>query len=73
MKPLCRLKSDPNLLMAVGMVFLAASLMWPRYIPGAAVRQERVDAIQGLLVGISIGLNLCCLRLKALSRRGSGS
>lgn len=59
----------PKPLIALGMMFVALSLAWPRYLPvGQGLDPDLVDGFRGVLAGIAIGLSLWAVRL-AWTRR----
>ena len=65
-----RRRSPRNVLRA-GMALLAVALVAQRFIhPAPGFGEDAVDAIRGLLFGLSIGLNLWAVRLG--SRSGWG-
>ena len=64
-----RNRSSRNLL-RIGMLLLAAALTAQHFLrPPHGVGEDAVDAISGLLIGLSIGLNVWAVRLAASSRR----
>ena len=64
-----RNRNSRNLLRA-GMLLLAVALTAQHFIrPPQGVGEDALDAIRGLLIGLSIGLNLWAVRLSAISRR----
>lgn len=47
---------DPSVLLRVGMLFLVLASLWPRFVrPTAHFSAGFVDAVGGLLYGVSIG------------------
>jgi hypothetical protein len=60
---------DPKPVMRAGMLLLAIALVWPRFVPVTGnLGADAVDGIKGLLIGMSIALNLWSLRLGARLR-----
>ncbi len=71
-----RLK-DPKVMIRLGGLFLAIALIWQMFLhphPATKAVQDLADGVRGLLIGLSIGLNLKAARLIARQRRsGSGA
>jgi len=63
---------NPRTAMSVGMVSLIAALWLPRLVhPAPSFGVDRIDAVQGCLVGLSIGFNLLSVRMNGgRSRKG---
>jgi hypothetical protein len=62
---------DPKQLMMLGMAFLVPALLWPRFVPLTGhLGSDAIDTIRGVLVGLSIGLNLWAAMLGGRQRRG---
>lgn len=63
---------DPKTTMFFGMAFLALSLNLPYFVhPSAQPGKDWLDGVRGLIMGLSIGLNILSVRLAA-RRRGCG-
>jgi hypothetical protein len=57
--------------MRIGMLCLLIALVWPRFLPvTAGLSGDMIDGMRGVLIGLSIGLNLWALRLGVSLRRG---
>jgi len=71
-----RLK-DPKAMIRLGGLFLALALILQMFLhphPAAKTVEYLSDGVRGLLIGLSIGLNLKAARLIARQRRsGSGA
>jgi len=68
-----RLK-QPQALISLGMLFLVIALAWPRYIHlTGGLDPGWIDAVRGLLFGVSIGINLMSVGLAARQRRCGGT
>jgi hypothetical protein len=64
---------DPKQLMMMGMALLVPALVWPRFVPVTGhVGSDAIDGIRGVLIGMSIALNLWSARLVGRRRRGGG-
>jgi hypothetical protein len=64
---------DPKQLMMLGMAFLVPALLWPRFVPLTGnLGTDAIDGIRGVLIGMSIALNLWSARLVGRQRRGGG-
>jgi len=64
---------DPKQLMMLGMAFLVPALLWPRFVPLTGnLGSDAIDGIRGVLIGMSIALNLWSARLVGRQRRGGG-
>ena len=62
---------DPKQLMMIGMAVLVPALVWPRFIPLTGhLGSDAIDGIRGVLIGMSIALNLWAARLIGRQRRG---
>jgi len=63
---------NPNAMMMAGMASLAVALVWPRFLPvTGGLGLDAIDGLRGVLVGVSIGLNLWAARLGGMKRRGN--
>jgi len=63
-----RIKTNPRILISIGLLFLAASIAWPRFIGFTPhLGDVNIDGFRGFLSGIALGLEL--LGLRTLSRR----
>ena len=61
---------DPKALMMIGMVFMLLGQLW-RFMPvTGGMSEDAIDAIRGVLLGISIGLLLWSVWLNGRQRRG---
>jgi len=61
---------DPRLLLRLGMAFLLIALVWPRFLPVTGnLGPDAIDGVRGLLIGLSISLNLWALVLSSRQRR----
>lgn len=63
---------NPRLLMRLGMAFLVVALVAQRIVHPPRFAEDVADAVRGLCLGLSIGLNLWSVRLTA-RRRGCGN
>jgi hypothetical protein len=64
---------DPKQLMMMGMAILVPALVWPRFVPlTGQLGSDAIDGIRGVLIGMSIALNLWSARLVGRQRRGGG-
>jgi hypothetical protein len=62
---------NPKQLMMMGMAFLLPALLWPRFVPLTGnLGSDAIDGIRGVLIGLSIGLNLLSVLLVGRQRRG---
>ena len=65
---LLRFDSKSRNVMRLGMLLLAVALVAQRFIhPAPGFPEDAADAIRGLLLGLSIGLNLWAVRLASRS------
>ena len=65
-------EKNPQAMMMVGMASLAVALLWPRFLPvTAGLGPDAIDGLRGVLIGVSIGLNLWAARLGGMKRRGN--
>ena len=65
-------EKNPQAMMRVGMASLAVALLWPRFLPvTGGLGPDAVDGLRGVLIGVSIGLNLWAARLGGMKRRGN--
>jgi hypothetical protein len=63
---------NPMTMMPIGMLCLVFALILPRiFHPAGRLATNWMDGVQGLLFGISIGINLCAVRLAGRQRRCS--
>jgi hypothetical protein len=63
---------NPMTMMPIGMLCLVIALVGPKiFHPTGQVATDWVDGVQGLLFGLSIGINLCAVRLASRQRRCS--
>ncbi len=61
---------DPKALMMIGMVFMVLGQLW-RFMPvTGGMSEDAIDAIRGVVLGISIGLLLWSVWLNGRQRRG---
>jgi len=52
------------------MAFLLIALVWPRFLPVTGnLGPDAIDGVRGLLIGLSISLNLWALVLSSRQRR----
>lgn len=66
-------EKNSQTMMMVGMASLALALVWPRFLPvTGGLGPDAIDGLRGVLIGVSIGLNLWAVRLGAMKRRGNG-
>jgi hypothetical protein len=66
-------KLTPSTTARIGMASLAAAVMWPRLVhPTAGLGPDLIDAVQGFLFGLAIGLNLIWVRINSRRRDGEG-
>jgi hypothetical protein len=64
---------DPKQIMMMGMAFLVPALVWPRFVLVTGnLGPDAIDAVRGVLIGLSIGLNLWAATLGGRLRRGGG-
>jgi len=64
-------RQSPRNILRIGMALLAVALVAQRFVhPAPGLGEDAADAIRGLLMGLSIGLNLWAVRLA--SRSGWG-
>ena len=64
-------EKNPRAMMMVGMASLAVALAWPRFLPvTGGLGPDAIDGMRGVLIGLSIGLNLWAARLGGRLRRG---
>jgi hypothetical protein len=64
-----RERPDPKLILRIGMLFLAISIVWPRLVPlTGSLGTDAVDGLKGLLLGIALGLMIWAARLGAFRR-----
>ncbi len=64
-----RLKTSKTM-MRIGMASLLIFFMWPRFFPLATdLGPDFIDATRGVLLGLSIGLNLLAVRLNSRQQR----
>ena len=59
---------DPRPLRSIGLLVLAASLVWSHFAP-ATLTEDARDATQGFLAGVSIALLLWSLVIQKRARR----
>jgi hypothetical protein len=65
-------EKNPHAMMMVGMASLAVALVWPRFLPvTGGLGPDAIDGMRGVLIGVSIGLNLWAARLGGTKRRGN--
>ena len=65
-------EKNPRAMMMVGMASLAVALVWPRFLPvTGGLGPDAIDGMRGVLIGVSIGLNLWAARLVGMKRRGN--
>ena len=61
---------DPRLLLRLGMAFLLIALVWPRFLPVTGnLGPDAIDGVRGLLIGLSLSLNLWSVVLSSRQRR----
>jgi hypothetical protein len=66
-------EKNSHAMMMVGIASLAVALVWPRFLPvTAGLGSNAIDGLRGVLIGVSIGLNLWAARLGGMKRRGNG-
>jgi hypothetical protein len=64
---------DPKPLISLGMLALAISIAWPRFIPiGAHIPEDLVDGVKGMLLGFALGLLIWGGMLGGFNRHASG-
>jgi hypothetical protein len=64
---------NPATALRLGMASLIAALMWPRLVhPTASFGPDLLDAAQGMLFGVGIGMNLLSVLLNRGRRCGDG-
>lgn len=62
---------NPKRVVRIGMLVLAISIMWPRFVPITGhLSGDAVDGIKGLLLGVALGLMILAGRLGAFRRPG---
>jgi hypothetical protein len=50
-------KKDPKVMIRLGMLALAVSIAWPRFIPaGAGLSENLIDGVKGTFLGMALGL-----------------
>ncbi len=60
---------DPKPLFRIAMLFLAASIAWPRMLPFTGnLGTDAIDTIKGLLLGVALGLLFLAARRGAFGR-----
>ena len=65
-------EKNPRAMMMVGMASLAVALVWPRFLPVTGdLGPDAIDGMRGVLIGVSIALNLWAARLGGMKRRGN--
>lgn len=65
-------EKNPKAMMMAGMAALVLALAWPRFLPvTGGLGSDAVDGLRGVLIGVSIGLNLWAARLGGMKRRGN--
>ena len=65
---------NPRTLIRVGMACLAIALIWPRFLHLTFnFGPDLIDGVRGLLLGLSIGLNLWAVWLMGHQRRSDES
>jgi sorbitol-specific phosphotransferase system component IIBC len=65
-------EKNPQAMLMVGMASLAIALIWPRFLPvTGGLGPAAIDGLRGVLIGVSIGLNLWAARLGGVKRRGN--
>jgi hypothetical protein len=65
-------EKNPQAMMMAGMASLALALVWPRFLPvTGSLGPDAIDGLRGVLIGVSIGLNLWAARLGGIERRGN--
>jgi len=65
-------EKNPRAMMMVGMASLAVALVWPRFLPvTGGLEPDAIDGMRGVLIGVSIALNLWAARLGGMKRRGN--
>jgi hypothetical protein len=63
-------KTEPAVMMSIGMLCLASALAWPRFVPLTFhAGPDWIDGIRGVLFGMAIGLNLLSV-MKTAKQRG---
>jgi hypothetical protein len=61
---------NPKRLMMLGMLFIIAFNIWPRYVPiGRGLDVDLTDGIRGLFMGLGIGFNLWFVWLMGKQRQ----
>ena len=59
----------PKRLLSIGMLFLVASIAWPRMVPFTGnLGTDAIDMIKGLLLGVALGLLFLAARSGAFQR-----
>ena len=62
-------KRDPKRVLRFGMLFLAISIVWPRFLPVTGhLSPDAIDLIKGLLLGVALGLMILAARFGAFRR-----
>jgi len=65
-------EKNPQAMLMVGMASLAIALVWPRFLPvTGGLGPDAIDGMRGVLIGVSIALNLWAARLGGLKGRGN--
>lgn len=60
---------DPKLLFRIAMLFLAASIVWPRMVPFTGnLGTDAIDTIKGLFLGVALGLLFLAARRGAFRK-----
>jgi type III secretory pathway component EscT len=62
---------NPKAMIRIGMACLLIFSIWPRFLPFTAnLKPELIDGVRGVLLGVSIGMNLWAARLACRQRHG---
>ncbi len=62
----------PKRLLSIGLMFLVASIVWPRMVPLTGnLGTDGIDMIKGLLLGVAFGLLFLAARSGAFQRPGA--